>query len=425
MDFNPEIFRQYDIRGVYGRDFDEDFAFKLGAAFVKYLNRRRILVARDDRKFSESLASSLAGGVASAGGDVYDLGLSTLPLFNFAFKKLGVEGGIMVTASHNPPEYGGFKLYDAKNMPISSGFGLEDIKNLMDNQDLEISRQAGQISRLDGHNLLADYLNFVIKKSSLKPGELEKIKIKIESPNEIVAGEISLLFKKLGIENSESEFDIAFSFDGDADRLKVTDENRELLNVDYLVALLARDQTGFFSKPKVVHDLRFSKNVLERFEKWGIKSFRSKVGRTNIKRQMVKKRADLGGELSGHLFFKEINYNEAPLLAALRLARIIVRSDKTMSQLVSEFQSPWFSSGEVNLDTIAGDEIMAKLKEKYSDGKIDQLDGLTVEYPDWWFNIRPSSTEPLTRLVTEAKSKDLLEEKIEEILNLTKGPSSL
>lgn len=427
MNFNPEIFRAYDIRGIYGRDFDNEFAFQLGAALVNYLNRKKFLVANDSRGFSDGLAKSLMNGITSAGGDVEYLGLSTTPFFNFVFYKLKVNGGVMITASHNGPEYGGFKIFGEDGQPIGIDSGLTVIRDFVSGGRFEVSKYGGRLNGLNRPEFLKKYENFLVKKSDIKPGELENARVRIESGG--VALEIvEHVFRGLKIKSRESDFDISFSFDGDADRLSVFDGHGNKIRMDSVVALIAQNEIGFWSKPKIVCDSRFSKGVIEKFNEWGTRNFRSRVGRTFVMEEMMKRKADLAGELSGHIFFKENHYKEEPLLALLKILKILNKAKEDINTLTKPFET-WFNSGEINIKIQdkrqAVARIMRLIKEKYSDCRLDMLDGVTVEYNDpaggkasWWFNVRPSNTEPLIRLVVEAKTKDLLDEKVTELSEL-------
>jgi phosphomannomutase len=421
--FNPEIFKAYDIRGIYGRDFDVNFAFKLGAVLVRFVNRKRFLVANDGRDFSPELARSLMEGITSAGGDAYYIGSATMPFFYFIFGKLGVNGGVMVTASHNGPEYGGFKIFGENCGPIALNSGLGPIRDLISGGDFETSKYGGRIYKPDRREFLEKYMRFVIKKSGVQSEKLKVLKIAARG-NELVKEEINLLFAKLDVRGSEDGPDVTFSLDGDADRLLVFDNNGHKINPDLVLGLLAKERIKFFSKPKVAYDLRFSKGVLDKFREWGIKSFRSRVGRTFIREAMVNHKADIGGELSGHLLFKENNYLELPLMMMLRILKIMAQRGRDISRLVEEFKT-WFNSGEINItfnvERSAFRGISEKLKERYKDGEIDELDGITVEFPDWWFNLRPSNTEPMVRLIVEAKSKELLDQRVGELTVIIKN----
>lgn len=432
---NPEIFRAYDIRGVYGKDFDGDFAFKLGAVLVRYLNRKRFLVANDSRDFSPGLAKSLMKGITNAGGDVDYIGGSTIPFFYFAFRELGVNGGVMITASHNKPEYGGFKIFGENCEPIDSNSGLGVIRDLAVGNNLEASKYGGRVYEPDGQEILEKYAKFIVKKSGFRVGDIGDLRVRVNG-NQIAMREIDLLFGKLGIENCDGNFDIAFSLDEDADRLAVFDRDYNKISPDFVLGLLVKEEIGFFLKPRVVYDLRLSKGVLGRFKEWGIKSFRSRVGRTFLREEAVKRRADLGGELSGHLLFKKNDYFELPLMAALKILKALRKGGEDINGLVKPFKT-WFNSGEINTafsgEHLAFGEILERLKEKYRDGKIDELDGITVEYPDpekspdgdcgasWWFNLRPSNTEPVIRLVVEARSKESLDRRVRELTEIIKA----
>ncbi len=420
--FNPEIFRAYDVRGVYGKDFDSDFAFRLGAVLVKHLNRTKFLVAHDGRGFSHDLAKSVMDGMVNTGADVEYLHLATLPFFNFAFHESGVNGGIMVTASHNTPEYGGFKIFGNDGEVVSLDLGLKNIRDLIAKDDYESSKYGGKIIEYDKKPAMEKYLDFVIKKSGVARKDLETVRIKAEGPT-LINEEVKMLFKKLGIENAVNNFDVSFSFDADGDRLYVYDRNGRQIRADYILGLFVEDEINFWHKPKVVYDLRTSRGVLDKFKKSGIKSFRSKVGRTFIREEMIKHRADIGGELSGHFSFKGNNYSEMPLLSMLKLVKIIAKARKGISELVEQFHT-WFVSKEINIDFDGGDEEFSRLvqevKNEFSDAELDELDGITVSYKDWWFNLRPSNTEPLLRVIVEAKTKDLLVEKVEKVSKVAK-----
>lgn len=428
MNFNPEIFKAYDIRGVYGQDLDWEFAFRLGAALVRYINKKSFLVAYDDRSFSRELADSLGKGMISAGADVQYLGLATTPLFNFVFTKLGVNGGVMVTASHLGPEYAGFKVFGEGGAIIGGDSGLEQIESILtEDKNPEAPKYGGKIIEQDRPKLIKEYINFIIKEAGWNSSYSRVEKVKIKFPT-AAQDEIGELFNKSGLQESEWALDISFELDNDADRIYVFNSLGQPVRADHITALLVQDEVRFWRKPKVIYDFRFSKGVLEKFASWGVRAIRSKTGRAFMRESMAGHGADIGGEISGHIYFKEANYNEMPLLTMLRLLKIIKKSEKSIDELVEPFKTR-FNSGEINIATgglgQGVGEIIEKLKNKYHDGKIDELDGLTIEYSDpvddgasWWFNLRPSNTEPLVRLVVEAKTKNLLDEKVIEIRGL-------
>ncbi|MBI2063865.1 MAG: hypothetical protein HYT65_02640 [Candidatus Yanofskybacteria bacterium] len=420
MILNPEIFKAYDIRGIYGKDFDEDFAFKLGQTLVKYINKRRFLVGHDNRQFSEELAQVLAKGITSVGADVEFIGLTSTPLFNFALKKLGVNGGVMLTASHLGQQYGGFKVFGENGVIVGLDSGLEKIKVILtENKNFEVSRYGGKLIKQDRQKLIDSYTDFIIKKSSWNVRDSNAVRVKIE-PQATIADELETLLKKTGIKIINEQYDISFCFDDDADRIYIFNPTAEQISSEYITGLLAQESVKFWTKPKVVYDWRFSRGVLEKFKERGTKAIRSKNGRAFMRENMAKYDADLGAELSGHIYFKEANYNEMPFMVMLRLLKIIKKSGKNINELIEPFRS-WFNSGEINIakhETLNMEQVFRKLKEKYREGKIDELDGIMVEYPDWWFNLRSSNTEAVLRLVVEAKNKNLLDEKVAEIRGL-------
>jgi phosphomannomutase len=384
-------------------------------ALVKFTNRRSFLVANDERQFSPEIADAVIEGINEAGGDADYIGESSTPFFNFVLNKTGLNGGVMVTASHNPPDYGGFKLFDEKGSAIF-GKDFETIKRTITG-DLQISRSGGQRRELEKGKLLADYIDFAIKNSGICRTQVLGVRFEFLE-NRIINNEIAELLKKIDIKAREGLADIYFSFDGDADRLIVKDEKKEKIGTDLITGLLVQDAIGFWNKPTAVFDQRFSRGVIEKFNEWGIKSFRSKIGRTFVRGEMMKKGADIAGELSGHIFFKKTNYNEMPILAALKILKTLSKSGKKIGEIVEQFKT-WANSGEINIAIsdlrLATSEIFLKLKERYNDGIISEDDGITVEYPEWWFNLRPSNTEPVLRLIVEAKTKELLIPKIDEL----------
>ncbi|MGD0977097.1 MAG: hypothetical protein ABR875_02280 [Minisyncoccia bacterium] len=452
MIYNSEIFRAYDIRGIYDRDFDDEFAVALGKAAVEYFKAGKILVGHDSRASSLALAGKLSESLTGFGCDVASIGLVTTPFFNFVLSSIKPDAGIMVTASHNPTEYGGFKIYDGSGTIIGLTAGLGEIKKIIDpvrdlaragapggpmgravsngvdSGNFKTADKKGEYLKVPVAELLQKYTNRIVTGSKLRKGELSNLKFNITGRKSVMA-EVELILKKLDLRLTPNGFDIAFSFDEDSDRLIVMDSAGNKIGTDFVVGLLAKNSVRFLSKPKVVYDVHFSKGVIGKFKEWGIKSYRSKVGRFYLRDAMVKHRADIGGEISGHIYFKENNRNELPLLALLRLLRILAASKMSINEMIKPFQT-WFSSGRLdfrvnNLQTAR--ELIKKIAGKYPDGQKDELDGITIEYTDpekidnltpdkfWWFNLRASNTEPVLRLIVEAKNADLLKEKVGEI----------
>lgn len=447
---NPSIFKAYDIRGVYPEEINKEDAFKIGFATVKFLQaagslkkKLSIVVGEDARNSSPTLRGAVVDAVTKAGADVYYIGQCTTPLFYFSVNKLKADGGIMVTASHNPPRYGGMKIVGVESSPIGVESGLKEIEK-WSQENLESAKELGKIEEA---NLVSDYINFVIKKSGINH-DAAKLKIVVDAGNGMTPIVLKPLFDKLGFAYLplyfeidcnfpnhspdiskpealtvlkknviEQKADLGIAFDGDGDRIFFLDEKGDTIKAEYILALLFKHSGSFLRKPKAVYDIRISRAVKELL---GPKGIRSRPGHSFIKQVMRINNVDLGGELSGHFFFSEMNYAESSMLAMLKIMRIISKAGKQISEIIGPFQKYWHS-GEINIE-IRDRELIARvfrrLKEKYKDGKLDELDGVTAEYPDWWFNVRASNTESILRLVVEADTKALMEEKVEEVGNI-------
>ncbi|MDP3697389.1 MAG: phosphomannomutase/phosphoglucomutase [Candidatus Taylorbacteria bacterium] len=447
------IFKAYDIRGVYPEEINKEIAFKIGGATVKFLQSKNpgkkldLVVGEDCRLSSPTLRGAVIDAATKAGAKVYYIGFCTTPLFYFSVNKLKADGGIMVTASHNPPQYGGLKIVASDSKPIGADTGLKEIEK-MSQEKFEFVA-GGTIEEV---NLVSDYIDFLIAESGLRPKET-KLKVVIDAGNGMTPIVLNSLMDKLGVPYTPIYFkidcsfpnhspdisrrealadlvekvkelgaDLGVAFDGDGDRIMFVDGNGEIIRAEYILALLFKKYSGFFNKPKTVYDLRISKSVKELFGSRGIVS---RPGHSFIKKVMRENNADLGGELSGHFFFKKMRYAESSVLVMLKIFKIMSENGKPISELIKPFQKYWHS-GEINMEIQnkeQGAMIIQKLKEKYKDGKIGELDGVTAEYGSWWFNVRPSNTEPIVRLVVEADTRELMQGKVKELMEeIKKAP---
>lgn len=453
-----DIFRSYDVRGVYPDQIDEDTAKKIGNAAARFLDAKTIIVGADGRVSSPQLSRAVIEGVNATGCDVVYIGRCTTPLFYYAVKYFDTDGGITVTASHNPPEYNGLKIMRKNAASIDKNSGLQKIKELAIGE-IFIAEHAGAVK--NEASILKSYIDFLIDTSGVQPEELN-LKVIADTGNGVGSLVVEPLFEKLKVNYSKLFFDIdgsfpnrspdpvrnnglktlaaevkkqkadmGIAFDGDADRLAVVDEKGEFVPAQYILAILWQESGEMARKHKVIYDLRFSRAIKDFFGNLGV---RARVGHSYITGKMREADAFIGGETSGHFFFKETDYNESAALAALKLMKILQDSGKKLSELVKPLKKDYYS-GEINIavnDLVRQDEIMGFLKNKYQDEKIDELDGLTVEHwespsaslgaisgttGNWWFNIRKSNTEPAMRLVVEAITEELMKEKIEEIKN--------
>lgn len=394
---NESIFHAYDIRGIYPDEINEEVVFRIAAGLVKFLNPDKLVIAQDIRKSSDSLKDSVISAIISSGVDVIDIGSATTPLFYFAVNWLGAAGGIMITASHNPPNYNGLKLVREQAIVIGEQSGLMQIKKLSENIKIKGIRKGKIIEK----NLEEEYEDFILKKSGL-----------IKEP------EIK---------------DIKFEYDPDSDRLLVFENNKNV-RADLLAGLviknfLSKPRSKVFDllrgKPKFVYDLRFTKAIPEFIKENGAEAIRFRVGHVFIKEAMRENKALFGAELSGHFYFKDVFYVEAPDLMRLKILKIMQETGKLISELIQPFNK-YFHSEEISIKINNIEQtknIIQKIKENYKDGEIDEMDGITIDYPDpstklgtsWWFNLRSSNTEPMMRLVVEAKTQYIMEQKVEEI----------
>ena len=401
MDFNPSIFKTGDIRGIYGHDFDEAFAFQLGAKVATFFNRGKIIIGRDGRASSDPLARSVVDGAKSAGATVIAIGQCSTPLFYFAVDEAQASGGIMVTASHNQAEYNGFKVVGEGAELITGA----EIEARFTNSET-LLKSGGLVATFDP---LPDYID--------KVAEVSQVNFPIPPLD-----------------------GIKIIFDNDHDRISF-EEAKQVIVPEFIFLLLV-EKCGF---KKVVYDLRYSRVVAEKLAEWGVEGIKSKVGRTNVYRLMCETESDFGGELSGHYYFKSFNNLEAPELVLAYVAKSVTTSGQTLQELTAGYKK-YFKSEEINiavteapnnkLQQATEGECSAQgqqvgvitnkfkiLKQKYSDAKIEEVDGLTVNYPDWWFNVRASNTEPELRLVVEAETQELLDTKLAEIQEILRPTS--
>ena len=434
------IFKAYDIRGIYGEDLTADIAYKIGRAFVTFTGCSRVVVARDIRPHSEPLFEAISKGICDQGADVIDIGYSSTPMSYYANGTLGADGSVMITASHNPAPWNGFKLCRAKAEPISGATGIMDIeKMVIEDSYADKAAVPGTISTYD---ILPEYTKHVAAFAKLK----KPVHIAIDFANGMGLWENKTLEGLITYDGLFDEADGLFpnheanplnvetladlqkmvragnyafgvSYDGDADRAGFVDEQGNIIPMDLTTALVAQDVLAA-EKGVVFYDLRSSWVVKEVIEAAGGTPMMSRVGHAFIKKQMRDNNALFAGELSGHYYFKENFTAESSAMAILSLANIVSNSDKPLSELVAPLKK-YFQSGEINSEVSCDPQmIIAKLKEMFAegDGRIFELDGVSVEFDDWWFNVRRSNTEPLMRLNLEAKSEELMISKRDQIL---------
>lgn len=438
------IFKAYDIRGVYPAQLNEEIAERIARAYIVFTGAKKIVVGRDMRPHSEPLFRAFAKGAMEQGADVVDLGLCSTPMCYHANGKLGVDGGVMITASHNPGEWNGFKLCRAQAVPISGATGIQDIQNIFEANDFPKAERTGVMTKYD---IQAEYGKFLRSFAKMD----RKLKVVVDYANAMGSYEIKgiedlfdivPLYKELDgtFPNHEANplhaetldalrkkvvevgADFGAGFDGDADRCGFVDEKGEIIPMDFFTALIAMDilsEEGI-GTPTILYDLRSSWSVREAIRDHGGKPSMSRVGHAFIKQQMREENAIMAGELSGHYYFRENFVAESQGLAMIKLANLLCKSNKKLSELVTPLFK-YHNSGELNSKVADTKAVLDKIRHKYADGHLFELDGISVEFSDWWFNVRASNTEPLIRLIVEAKDKATMEAKRDELLKLIRG----
>ncbi|EKE18902.1 MAG: hypothetical protein ACD_9C00202G0002 [uncultured bacterium] len=444
---DKSIFKAYDIRGVFPEDLNGEDAYKIGRAIVQYSKAKKIAVGADMRTSSPEIQAGLMRGITEQGADVINTGLVSTPMLYFASWKLDVDAGVMITASHNTAEWNGLKLCRKNAVPIGEGDGMEEIKDLALKGEFEKSERIGTIE--NDQNFKGEYIEYI--SNFFKKG-LGKKRIVIDFANSVGALDKEIfekfaddiepiyLFEELDgtfpnheanplkLETLKSlqekvlaeKADLGISYDGDADRVGFVDEQGNIVPMDYMIALLAEEILKKNPGATVLMDLRSSNAVKEVIEEAGGTVHRCRVGHSLIKGQMRRDGAIFAGELSGHYFFEENSKAEMTTLAVITLLNLMNETGEKMSELTKKLKR-YSHSGEINSDVQDKVGMMNKLKEIYKEGKLDELDGIRIDFADWWFNVRPSNTEPKLRLNLEAKTKELMEEKRDELLAIIRG----
>ncbi|HCO99544.1 MAG TPA: phosphomannomutase/phosphoglucomutase [Candidatus Moranbacteria bacterium] len=441
---NKSIFKAYDIRGLYPQDLNGQDAYQIGRAIVQHTNAKTIVIGADMRTSSPEIQAGLMRGITEQGANVINIGLVSTPMLYFASWKLNVDGGVMITASHNTAEWNGLKLCKKNAVPIGEGDGMEEIRDLALGGKFTPSETIGTLE--NNETLKNEYFEYI--SGFFKKG-LGKKKIVIDFANSVGALDKDIfekfpddvepvyLFEELDgtfpnheanplkLETLEAlqekvlaeKADLGISYDGDADRVGFVDEKGEIVPMDYMIALLAEETLKKYPGGTILMDLRSSNAVREVIEEAGGKVHRCRVGHSLIKGQMRRDDAIFAGELSGHYFFEENSKAEMTTLAVITLLNLLNETGKTMSELTENLKR-YFHSGEINSDVEDKVGMMNKLKEIYKEGTLDELDGVRIDFADWWFNVRASNTEPKLRLNLEAKTKELMEQKRDELLNI-------
>ncbi len=399
--FNKDIFRAYDVRGAYPGDFDTTFAQRLASRVAGWLKAGTIVVGRDERATSDELTYACIDGAVYAGANVIDIGVVSTPQYYWAIRSLGAAGGIMVTASHNALSDNGFKVIAARGDSLEV-IGGDIIRQVYDSATQEHASKGS----VEYRSILDGYAAAVAYAAQWRGGT--ELCMAIDAP-----AAVRDVFASLGPVASDERFGVRF--DPDGDRVAFFDRGAPI-PADFIFLLLAEQ----LELRPLVFDLRFSRVVHERLAARQTPFTISKVGRLGITEAMHRTRAIFGGETSGHYYWKEFGGMECSELTALRVYEVYRRSGRTLTELVAPYRVN-HKSEEINIpirDTKEASSVLAKLAAHYSEASQDRTDGLTVQFEEWWFNIRPSNTEPLLRLVVEADTKKLLDQMIKEVEGL-------
>jgi len=448
MQVNPGIFKAYDIRGIYPTDLNEEVGYAIGRAFASFLQVDTVIVGRDMRLSGPQMFDAVTRGLMDQGADVINIGMVSTDQYYYACATLG-HAGMMVTASHNPKDYSGFKM--VKKMPqlLSGDEGIQDLRRIVENDAYTTPARQGAMTTID---LSEEFVNMVL--SLIDVESLVPLKVVADTGNGMVGPSLKRVFERLptveligmyldpdgslpnhGLDPLQPEnraelqarvpaenADVGFAFDGDGDRFFTIDDRGDFISGDFMTALLGSYLLEKYPGSKVLYDVRASWAVPDLIAEAGGTALMERVGHAFIKARMAKENAIFAGEVSGHYYFKDFFFADSGIVPALYILEMLSKKKAKLSELLAPLEAEYFISGEINT-RIAGEPAakMKELAETFSDGQIEWLDGVSVTYDDWHFNVRPSNTEPLLRLNLEAKSKALMEEKRDQILDIIRS----
>ena len=446
MQIDPSIFKAYDIRGIYPEQLNEEVACAIGRAFATFLQADSAVVGRDMRVSSPRIFAALAQGLAEQGADVIDIGMVSTDQYYYACARLK-KAGLMVTASHNPPQYNGFKMVRRMPYLLSGDDGIHDLRRIVEEESFLLPPRTGERTRKD---MSAEFVQCIL--GLIDVTELKPLKVVVDTGNGMVGPILQRVYENLPVEltgmylepdgrvpnhgldplqpqNREelqqrvksTGADVGFAFDGDGDRFFVIDDRGEFVPGDFLTALMGCYLLEKYPGARIIHDVRASWAVADLIEENGGVALMERVGHAFMKSRMVQERAAFGGEVTGHYYFRSFFNADSGLVPSLVLLEMLSRRGRRLSELLAPLESRYFISGEINSSVEDPQVKIRALAALYGDGGIEWVDGLSVSYDDWHFNVRPSNTEPLLRLNLEAMNKGLMEEKREEVLAIIRS----
>jgi phosphomannomutase len=451
MTINRSIFKAYDVRGLYPSEVNEDAARLIGRGFVAYLDAKRIAVSRDMRLSSPSVAAAFIDGAREQGADVVDYGMLGTDMMYFAVARDGHDGGAQITASHNPKEYNGIKLVRREAFPLSGDAGIGDIRDMIEAGTMPPpAKTRGGVSQMD---VFDDYVTHVM--SFIDASIVKPFNVVLDAGNGIAGMVAPKLFERLPCRTTELCFevdgtfpnheanplieenrrdivervardkaDIGIAWDGDADRCFFIDGSGEFIAGDFVTALLAEAFLIKHPGAKVVYDVRASYAVKDIVARYGGTALMNRVGHAFFKRRMREERAIFGGEVTGHYYFRDNFYADNGFIPALLILELMSRKGQTLRELLAPLREKYFISGEINTrvsDMRTQQEKIDALAAKYSTGNVYMMDGVSVEFADWHFNVRASNTEPMLRLNLEATTAAMMERRRDEVLTFIRS----
>ena len=439
------VFKAYDVRGIYPSEIDEEGAYAIGRGYVEQFEPRRMAVGRDMRLSSPSMAAAAIRGAAEAGADVLDLGLIGTEMLYFAVGELGLDGGMTITASHNPKEYTGMKIVRRGALPVGGESGLLDVRDraMSSPEKRGDTPHVGSVDEYDIWPAYVDRVMSFIDVSAVKP-----LRVVIDAANGMAGTMLPPVLERLPVHAERCFFDpdgsfpnhepnpllpenrefivrttlehgadLGIAFDGDADRCFFVDDRGEFVPGDFVTALLAELMLEKEPGAKIIYDVRASWAVPETIERAGGIALMNRVGHAYIKHRMRKDDAAFGGEVSGHYYFRDFSQADSGVIPFLLMLELISKRGRKLSEILAPLRERYFITGEINTPVADVALKLQELKERYaSEARISHMDGISVDAEDWHFNVRPSNTEPLLRLNLEARSQELMERKRDEVL---------
>jgi phosphomannomutase len=447
---DPKVFKAYDVRGVHPTELDEEGAYAIGRAYVEEFGARRIAVGRDMRVSAPTMAAAVIDGAADGGADVVDLGLVGTEMVYFAVGDLGLDGGIAVTASHNPKEYTGMKIVRAGALPVGGESGLLDVRDRAQEIVLKQHKvgRRGEVTALDVYPSFVDKVLSFVDVEAIRP-----LRVVVDAANGMAGPMLTPVLERLPVDavrchfepdgtfpnhepnpllpenrefivrtTREERADLGVAYDGDADRCFFVDDLGEFVPGDFVTALLAEAVLEKEPGGKVIYDVRASWAVPETIRRAGGEPLVNRVGHAYIKHRMREEGAVFGGEVSAHYYFRDFSQADSGVVPFLLVLELISKRGRKLSELLAPYRERFFLTGELNTPVADVPAKLRELEERYaSEARISHLDGVSVDADDWHFNVRPSNTEPLLRLNLEARSQQLMEAKRDEVLALIRA----